>query len=148
MFKITVKEPDKAYLGNFLWIPKTVVTDTEIKERLSFAVPAYQNQPPRTYALWTECLYHWRVPRHFQIELPVPIIDLRHYEYQYVPFEDYITLRDAVQQEVWEHLSRHQSDGILHLGCGMGKTVLSLKKVAQKQQPFLVVVLLQWGHGF
>lgn len=59
----------------------------------------------------------------------------------YEPFDfgDKITPRNKDQQEAWDAFSK-QSSGVLNLACGKGKTVLALKKIAQRGVPAVVVV--------
>lgn len=54
-------------------------------------------------------------------------------------FGDRITPRSPAQELAWEVFS--QADhGVLNLACGKGKTVLALKKIAQRGAPAVVIV--------
>lgn len=67
--------------------------------------------------------------------------------YEYVPFEDHITPRNADQVRAWAALEA-ADHGILNLGCGKGKTVMALKKIASKSGPGVVIcpagIIDQW----
>jgi len=59
--------------------------------------------------------------------------------YESFDFGDKITPRDADQLAAWEAFSE-RNHGVLNLACGKGKTVLALKKIAQRGHPAVVVV--------
>ena len=54
-------------------------------------------------------------------------------------FVDTISPRDDAQRAAWEAFSS-AGNGVLNLACGKGKTVLALKKVAQRNHPAIVIV--------
>jgi superfamily II DNA or RNA helicase len=54
-------------------------------------------------------------------------------------FGDKVKPRDEDQAQAWEAFSK-QKDGVLNLACGKGKTVLALKKIAQRSLPAIVIV--------
>jgi len=54
-------------------------------------------------------------------------------------FGDRISPRDPDQERAWEAFSA-QEGGVLNLACGKGKTVMGLKKIAQRGYPAIVVV--------
>jgi superfamily II DNA or RNA helicase len=56
-----------------------------------------------------------------------------------VDFGDQINLRNAEQQAAWSKLQPARY-GILNLACGKGKTVLALKKIADRRFPAIVIV--------
>jgi superfamily II DNA or RNA helicase len=67
-----------------------------------------------------------------------------------VVFEDRVVPRNEEQERAWRSLAINEN-GILNLGCGKGKTVLAVKKIAQKSVPTLVIVpdggiLEQWKN--
>ena len=56
-----------------------------------------------------------------------------------IDFGDRVTPRSGDQELAWESFSK-QECGILNLSCGKGKTVMALKKIAQRGYPALVIV--------
>ena len=147
-----VKEPDKAYLSNSLWLPKSGIREGPVQRALEFTVYSEAEQANILLRLWDESSTHVICPREF---LPAkqysnyafPFVDLRP-AFQKVDFEDLVIPRDEEQERAWEALKLHDN-GILNLACGKGKTKLSLKKIAQRGVPTLVIVpdtgiLTQW----
>lgn len=134
------KEPDKAYVSNHLWLPKTLIRENQVKKALEFLVNGEGGQ--ELLRLWGESQHHVLCPREF---LPssqyknykFPFIDLRP-EFRHVEFTDMVEPR-AHQLGAWEAFSQNDN-GILNLGCGKGKTKLAVKKIAQKKTPALVIV--------
>ena len=59
--------------------------------------------------------------------------------YESFNFGDKIKPRNKDQAAAWEAFSK-QSYGVLNLACGKGKTVLALKKIAQRGVPAVVIV--------
>lgn len=137
------KESDKAYVSNSLWLPKSGVRVGPVQRALEFIVYNESSKEQVQLRLWDESTGHIICPREF---LPAseygkfafPFIDLRP-EFQHVEFEDLVTPRDEEQQRAWEAL-RQNDNGLLNLACGKGKTKLSLKKIAQRRTPTLVIV--------
>tara|TARA_Y100000310_G_scaffold334995_1_gene415986 strand:+ start:16495 stop:17895 length:1401 start_codon:yes stop_codon:yes gene_type:complete len=56
-----------------------------------------------------------------------------------ISFGDKVIPRDKAQKEAWEVFSKAEH-GVLNLACGKGKTVLALKKIAQRRAPAIVIV--------
>lgn len=148
-----VKEPDKAYIADRLWLPKGGIRVEPVKRALQFTVGGKEGQVEMQ--MWEESSNHIICPREF---LPsenyrhykFPFIDLRP-QFQRVQFEDKVVPRNDEQQRAWMALSAN-NNGILNLGCGKGKTKLALKKIAQRGVPTLVVVpdggiLEQWKES-
>lgn len=143
---IPVKEPNKAYVSNQLWLPKEGnvlggVRVEPIQKALEFTVG--RAQEVGVIRLWEESRNHIICPREF---LPTsqypkyrfPFVDLRpKFGDRY--FQDLVEPRDEAQQRAWEALAANDN-GILNLGCGKGKTKLSMKKIAQMGVPTLVIV--------
>lgn len=146
-----VKEADKAYVADKLWLPKKLIRTGPIKSALEFKVPGQigvtAEGKPRmgqvVMSMWEESTNHIICPREF---LPAqqypnykfPFVDLRP-EFQKVHFRDLVKCRDEDQERAWRALST-SDNGILNLGCGKGKTRLALKKIANLGVPTLVVV--------
>ncbi len=59
--------------------------------------------------------------------------------YESFDFGDKIKPRNEDQAAAWSAFSK-QSHGVLNLACGKGKTVLALKKIAQRGVPAVVIV--------
>lgn len=150
------KEPGKAYVSNSLWLPKDKIRSGPVQRALEFIVQNEQGQ--LLMRMWSETSRHIICPREFipSSEYPkydFPFIDLRP-EFSRVSFNDCVVPRNEEQEKAWAAL-RANDNGILNLGCGKGKTKLSLKKIAQRGVPTLVIVpdtgiLDQWKmavHG-
>jgi len=152
------KEPDKAYLADRLWLPKSGIRTEPVKRALEFLVNGKDLDGTAAQvkmSMWDETRYHLVCPREF---LPAshyprykfPFIDLRP-EFLKVQFGDHVVPRNEEQEKAWHSLALNDN-GILNLGCGKGKTKLALKKIAQKGTPTLVIVpdggiLEQWKES-
>lgn len=147
------KEPDKAYVSNRLWLPKSGIRVGPVRRALEFMVNFKGKQ--ETHTMWEETTSHIVCPREFlpPAEYPkykFPFIDLRP-EFEHVEFEDLVVPRNEEQEKAWAAFSKFDN-GILNLGCGKGKTKLALKKIAQRGVPTLVIVpdggiLDQWKRS-
>lgn len=150
------KEPDRAYVADRLWLPKTrtrgdgLVRPDPVKRALEFVVGSQDGQV--LLQMWEETSSHIVCPREFlppgeYLKYRFPFIDLRP-TFQRVQFEDKVVPRNEEQANAWHSLAINDN-GILNLGCGKGKTVLAVKKIAQRGVPTLVIVpdsgiLEQW----
>lgn len=143
---LPIKEPTKAYVSNQLWLPKEGfvpggVRPGPVQKALEFAVG--RGDEVGVIRLWEDSRHHIITPREFlpASEYPkykFPFVDLRpQFSDRY--FQDLVEPRNEEQIKAWDALSRNDN-GILNLGCGKGKTKLSLKKIAQKGVPTLVIV--------
>lgn len=156
---IPVKERDKAYVSNQLWLPLEGnvlggVRVGPIQKALEFTVGVREGSP-YTVKMWEMTSNHIVVPREFlpPSEYPkykFPFVDLRP-EFGKAEFEDLVVPRTEEQVAAWRALAINDN-GILNLACGKGKTKLSLKKIAQKGVPTLVIVpdggmLEQWKQS-
>lgn len=147
------KEPDKAYIADRLWLPRGGIRAEPVKRALEFTVNSQGEQVKMK--MWDESSNHILCPREF-----LPSTNYRHYKFPFVDlrpqfnrvqFHDRVAPRDEGQQRAWQALSLNDN-GILNLGCGKGKTKLSLKKIAQRGAPTLVIVpdggiLEQWKES-
>lgn len=143
------KEPDKAYLSNHLWLPKSRIREWQVRQALEFLVPSKEGQ--ELLRLWKESAHHLVCPREFLSpsqypQYKFPFVDLRP-KFQPMFFEDKVVLREG-QEPAWAALAQN-NNGILNLGCGKGKTKLAVKKIAQRGVPTLVIVpdggiMTQW----
>ena len=135
------KEPNKAYVADRLWLPKTGIRLESAKNALEFTVNGQRGQ--MQMKLWEESQNHLICPREFipaesYIKYKFPFVDLRP-SFQKVEFKDLVVPRDEEQEKATDALFKNDN-GILVLACGKGKTKLALKKIAQRQVPTLVVV--------
>lgn len=147
------KEPDKAYVSNSLWLPKSGIRAGPVQRALEFTVNVQGKQ--ETHKMWSETKNHIVCPREFlgPAEYPkysFPFVDLNP-EFEHVEFEDLVVPRNEEQERAWEAFSKF-NNGILNLGCGKGKTKLAVKKIAQRGVPTLVIVpdggiLDQWKRS-
>ena len=149
------RRPDRAYLDNWLWVPKQHMNVEGTKSALSFAfTDSYSESRIRYLYLWREAPRHLLVPRSFwkPEELPYPIVDCRPRQLKSVKFTSHIKLDHLpdehgvlqptgldTQQKALDAMLRAPG-GILQLACGKGKTVVFLELVAQMGVPALVIV--------
>lgn len=141
MYTFPVKEPDKAYVSNHLWLPKSRIRVAQVQSALDFQVSGKEGQ--ELLRLWSDGAHHIVCPREFlppsqYHQYKFPFVDLRP-EFKTVDFEDCVVPRNEEQEKAWKALAANDN-GILNLGCGKGKTKLALKKIAQKRTPTLVIV--------
>jgi superfamily II DNA or RNA helicase len=149
-----IKEPDKAYISNSLWLPKKFVPKKTLQMALEFTV-ASGIDGISTIKMWKESPHHIICPREFlppskYTNFEFPFIDLRP-QFQKVQFKDLVIPRNEEQWKAWEALKAN-NNGILNLACGKGKTKLAQKKIAQLGVPTLVIVpdggmLDQWKRS-
>ncbi len=144
------KDPDKAYIADRLWLPKSGIRSGPVQRALEFTVATQNGQ--LLMRMWEESSRHLICPREFLTpsdypKYKFPFVDLRP-RFERVEFEDLVVPRNEEQIRAWQALSINEN-GILNLGCGKGKTKLAQKKIAQNATPTLVVVpdtgiLEQW----
>jgi superfamily II DNA or RNA helicase len=157
------RHPDKAYLSDWLWVPKAFGNVDGIKGSLTFLIAGDETEKVRELRLWKETADHLLVPRSLWSigELPYPVIDCRPMEFAEIDFRSHIKLDhkrekdggltptgDNLQQRALNALIE-QPGGILQLACGKGKTVIFLALAAVLRVPTLVVIdnttlLKQW----
>lgn len=161
IIKLPIKEPDKAYISNHLWLPKEGfvpggVRVGPLRKALTFTTGTTKSPDGEArvaeLAMWEETSNHVVVPREFlpHSEYPkykFPFVDLRP-SFGEIDVDDLVEPRSEEQRLAWDALSQN-NNGILNLGCGKGKTKLAQKKIAQMRTPTLVVVpdggmLQQW----
>jgi hypothetical protein len=153
ILEFAAKDPDKAYISNNLWLPKSKIREGPVKRALEFFVNTKDGQ--EVLRLWGDSKNHIVCPREFiqPSQYPnykFPFVDLRS-TFDKVEFEDLVVPRNEEQVQAWTALSANDN-GILNLGCGKGKTKLALKKIAQRKVPTLVIVpdggiLHQWQEA-
>lgn len=140
--RLVKKEPDKAYLSDMLWLPKSHISEKAIKEALQYWDVEKGNAVLRR--LWDETRDHLIVPREFlkpeqYPRFPFPFIDLTPKKFHKTNLWVKNEPRNDQQKAALAAFPQTHG-GILNLGCGKGKTFLSLKRVAEIGCPILVVV--------
>jgi superfamily II DNA or RNA helicase len=161
--RLVQRNPNTAYLDNWLWVPKRFTNVESVRNALTFAFSdSYSEQKVRYVYLWKEAEHHILVPRHFWDinNLPYRTVDLRPQSYPLVDITSNIKLDhrrrdsgleptgDDVQQRSLEALLQ-STEGILQLSCGKGKTCIALELAARLKVPTLIVLpdtqlLEQW----
>jgi len=139
----------KVAIREGLYIPTEKVRMSAIQTSLTFFYYGKNIQPVKLYYLLDT---HVLVPRNF-----LPLSNFPDYlnyipKFESVDFTDNIKFLPEyaeVQEEAFESLV-NSPGGILKIPCGYGKTVLSLKMIATKKLPALVIVhttdlLKQWA---
>lgn len=140
--QIVVRDPDKAYISDMLWLPKKHIPLQAIRDGLQYW--DVEGNQAILRKLWEDTKHHLVCPREF--------IQPSQYQYFGFPFVD-ITPRDfpkagfSVKHEPRDEdqvraygAMQKSSGGILNLACGKGKTFLALKHAAKVDRPLLVVV--------
>lgn len=145
MTRAVVRDPDTAYIDRWLWIPKKHINPWAVKARTS----AY-TASGKEMITWWETATHVVVPRAYSLpeEFSAPVVDLRPTTWPEVNWNCLAETRNASDASAWGKLMA-ADDGLLHLGCGKGKTVNALRKIAYEQAPAMVVVhtkdlMIQW----
>ena len=151
-----VREPDVAYVGTSLYLPKTGRNVLAIKNALEF--PVTIGEETGILYLWEETSNHIVVPRFFLTDeqfdrIDCPVVDLTPKRYPRVRFRSKVVLDKLwpdkqVQRPAfaaWAAGGR----GIINLSCGKGKTVMALHCIAHTNKPALIIVgqstiLTQW----
>ena len=161
--KLVQRDPNTAYLDNWLWVPKKFTSVESVRGALSFEFPdSYNEKKARLVYLWKETDHHILVPRHFwrTTDIPYRVVDLRPQHYAKTGVTSVIKLdhrmRDGVlvpdgndvQQKSMRALLS-EPEGTLQLACGKGKTVIALELITVLQVPTLIVLpdtslLEQW----
>ena len=167
MIRIIRRDPSRAYLDRWLWIPKCYVDVNSVKSALTYEVAStFGAGKTRLLYLWKETQWHLLIPRAFwdPMRLPCPVVDCRPREYTEVDFKSHIKLDHRLKQvdgkklllptgdDVQQKSIRALDDspgGVLKLACGKGKTVVALEKIARGRVPALVMLdntqlLYQW----
>jgi superfamily II DNA or RNA helicase len=158
-FSFVIKDPNKAYLGSQLWLPKAHVNTRSIKASLEFEVRGEEGQ--EFLQLWEESPHHLAVPREYLLQedyktLTFPIIDLTPQDFPRTHFKSHLILDEkepdkTTQRDAFVVLA-DRDNGLLHVACGKGKTCLALHKIAHEERNALIIVnqktiLNQWEEA-
>jgi len=166
--KIIRRKPDKGYIDTHLWVPKSFVDVEGTKSALTHTITDSYTNNQRYLYLYKETADHLLLPRSFWDvgTLPFPVVDCRPRSYEFVDFESRVELDhklDVVDDKCMllptgKDVQRKSIDalinnpgGVLQLGCGTGKTVIALHKIALGRVPALVMLdntnlLYQWAQ--
>ena len=124
------------------WVPKERVPNKDALLRAA-CVTGYSRNIPLVIRLASEEENHIKLPRHINALASLGLITFtditENIQWEKVSFRKEITPRDDKQKNAWEAFSK-ASNGILSIACGGGKTVLGLKKIAQRGHPAVVLV--------
>lgn len=131
---VLAREAGVGYRGDMLWLPKDQINPHAIRARAS----VYLGGGNLMLAYW-ETDKHLIVPRELEIDAAFPIVPYGPTEWEHVAWECTAQSRNASDVAAWAATAENPS-GILHLGCGKGKTILSLRRVALEQGPACIVV--------
>jgi superfamily II DNA or RNA helicase len=162
--RLVQRDPNTAYVSNWLWVPKVFTNVESVRNALSFEFPDnYNEKKTRLVYLWKETDHHILVPRHFwrTTDIPYRVVDLRPQQYEKTGITSSIKLdhrmrngvltpdgNDVQQRSLQALLS--EPGGTLQLACGLGKTVVALELVTRLQVPTLIALpdtslLEQWS---
>lgn len=123
------------------WVPKELVTNKDALLRASCVI-GYSRTEDITIQLAEETEHHIKLPAHLPISW-LPLGDsenlLEGVTWEAIRYPKEIEPRDDQQRRAWAAFSE-ANYGVLNLSCGKGKTVLALKKIAQRAAPALVLV--------
>jgi superfamily II DNA or RNA helicase len=142
--RLPVLDPEKAYIGSTLFLPKSKVSEAPITASLTFGIDPRQD--PRV--LVVNHPHHLEVPRNFKTarvleRWGLEVVDLRE------PVLGTTSLRPKEgfafrkhQVPAWTALLgmlRRREDGLLRLDTGRGKTIMGIRFMAEAGGPGLVV---------
>jgi superfamily II DNA or RNA helicase len=138
------RDPGIGYLDNWLWIPKTHMSQLQVTNTFSYVSPKME-----VIDAWVGEPHHFRVPRSYVSSaalgsMPFPIYDARFKNFPTVDIRSNVTLDSKEPSKTYQRdgsaalLAAY--DGILCLRCGAGKTVVALHTAAQLKVPILVLV--------
>jgi superfamily II DNA or RNA helicase len=142
--KLVVRREREAYFDSHLWLPKTHVSEMQLRASLCYEV---LNKEP--IIAWREERHHFVVPRNFLLpgamrQLPFKVYDTRLQNFPKVDIRSKVVLdRQTPSKTVQRDASAallNAHDGILCLRCGAGKTVVGIHSAAQLKVPVLTMV--------
>ena len=136
----------QAFCSSNMWIPNQLISNQETFIRAATArTENFRTGDTKEICLARKHGNHLVVARHLFTEAewekrigPWRSAAVKS-QWDRVSFGHDISPRDRAQERAWEAFSE-TSNGILNLACGKGKTVMALKKIAQRQVPSIVIV--------
>jgi superfamily II DNA or RNA helicase len=140
------RDPNTAYRGRWLWLPRSRVNVAQIESTLSFVLGGDRRKEESVIRQWRDRIAHIGVPRHYLTETQLaefnqtiaPVVDDYVPPFEHVPFQAHFTLKPEQVAPVNACIAAR--GGTLGLACGQGKTVIFLQLMATRQVPTLIVV--------
>lgn len=139
------KDPHAAYFNNQLWLPRSFVSEQQMRGALTYDL-GNDKDPFEAYAAEA---HHYLVPRNYIDPrtlggLPFPVIDARLRTFPRIKFTSHVILDakspgQTYQREAVAALLAN-NDGVLCLRCGAGKTVVCIHALSRLETPALVLV--------
>jgi superfamily II DNA or RNA helicase len=139
------RDPRKAYYNNVLALPKTHVSEMQLRGALTYELTG-DKEPLRA---WTTERDHFLVPRNYIPleafeQLPFGVVDSRLRRFPRAKFKtsvvlDYKNPHLTIQRDGVSALL-NAYNGVLNLRCGAGKTVCAIEAVCRVGTPALVLV--------
>jgi superfamily II DNA or RNA helicase len=135
-----VLDPELAYLGSSLFLPKKHVEERPVRTALTFGI----DEEGADRVLVRDHLHHLEVPRMFlrreqMKELELKVVDLRPTQFPSISLRPKKGFAFRGKQvAAWTALDK-ASGGVLVMACGSGKTILALYKIASLGVPTLIV---------
>jgi len=146
-FKFIVRDPERAYLGTRMWLPKKHVNTISIKASLEFEVSGEEGM--EFLQLWEDSPHHIAVPREYVPpdtygQLTFPIVDITPGNFPRAVFKSNVVL-DKLQPDKDTQRKAFAAfikadNGLLNLNCGKGKTTIALHAIAHFGHNALVIV--------
>jgi superfamily II DNA or RNA helicase len=146
-------DKDKAYLENWLWIPRSSCPVSLLK---TLEIEVNQNGKIKTIYLWDNSLpTHIGIPRKIinSNKLGFKINNIIPKEYESIEFKSNIILdsidpKSTTQRDALNALLKSDG-GILNLSCGKGKTIILLELLSRLKIPAIIIndkehILNQW----
>lgn len=145
MIDILRRDPRKAYYNNVLWMPKTHVSEMQLRSSLTYELTGDKDP----YEAWNREAEHYLVPRNYLPNsilqsLPFPVVDARIKSFPSVHFKSNVVLDF---KNPGEHYQRDGvtallavDNGILCLRCGAGKSVCGIHAIHCTHVPGLIIV--------
>lgn len=134
-------DKDTGYRSDFLYLPRKKIG--EFMESALCRSLTFEDEGRPPVKAWKVvgdhlCVPRERLPPYELLHLPFDVVDIAPQSFPKVPVSLTYSLRDQVQEESKDALL--QSNGVLSLSCGKGKTVVALHAWATSCLPALVIV--------
>jgi superfamily II DNA or RNA helicase len=139
--KLAKLDPEKAYIGTNLLLPKKHIEEGPLVATLTFGI----DKEGESVVLVKDHLHHFEVPRSAftsdQLNLlGLEVVDLRCKAWTAIDLspKPAFELRPR-QKQAWDNGLRDSENGVLNMACGTGKTVLGWYKAAHCKVRTLVI---------
>lgn len=143
MLRLPVLEPDKAYIGSSMFLPRHFIAEGPVKRALTFGM-----DPQQYLIAWKDHPDHIEVPRNYKsVEtirgMGIQVVDLRPRKRAKIALnpKEKFTLR-AHQKPAWANMRAAldaRQDFLLRLAPGAGKTVLGWLAASYLSERCLVI---------